>query len=67
MKINVKYNYKEKKEIRTYLLCPYLSLIFQTMGKNYKTLFSNKNRTWEVLSVYYAKKIKTEQQKIYWS
>ena len=58
---------KKKKEIRTYLLCPYLSLNFQTMGKNYKTLFSNKNRTWEVLSVYYAKKIKTEQNKIYWS
>ena len=32
MKINVKYNYKEKKEIRTYLLCPYLSLIFQTIA-----------------------------------
>ena len=31
MKINIKYNYKEKKRIRTYLLCPYLSLIFQTI------------------------------------
>lgn len=31
MKINVKYNYKEKKK-RTYiLLCSYLSLYFQTM------------------------------------
>ena len=35
MKINVKYNDKEKKEIRTYVLsCPYLSLIFQTIFKN---------------------------------
>ena len=34
MKINIKYNYKEKKEIRTYFLCPYLSLIFQTIFKN---------------------------------
>ena len=62
---NITKPYTKAENLKSKYFDDYYKIPLYGMGKNYKTLFSNKNRTWEVLSAYYAKKIKTEQNKIY--
>jgi hypothetical protein len=64
---NITEPYTKAENLKSKYFDEYYKIPLYGMGKNYKTLFSNKAKTWEVLSAYYAKKIKTEQKKIYWS
>lgn len=64
---NITEPYTKAENLKSKYFDDYYKIPLYGMGKKYKTLFSNKTRTWEVLSAYYAKKIKTEQNKIYWS
>lgn len=64
---NITEPYTKAENLKSKYFDDYYKIPLYGMGKNYKKLFSNKTRTWEVLSAYYAKKIKTEQNKIYWS
>ena len=64
---NITEPYTKAENLKSKYFDDYYKIPLYGMGKNYKTLFSNKTKTWEILSAYYAKKIKTEQKKIYWS
>lgn len=64
---NITEPYTKAQNLKSEYFDDYYKIPLYGIGKKYKTLFSNKTRTWEVLSAYYAKKIKTEQNKIHWS
>lgn len=66
---NITEPYTKAQNLKSKYFDEYYKIPLYGIGKNYKTLFSNKTRTWEVLSVYYAnyaKKIDLKQYEIRW-
>lgn len=64
---NITEPYTKAENLKSKYFDDYYKIPLYGIGKNYKKLFSNKTRTWEILSIYYAKRIETEKNKKYWS